>query len=301
MSAAPKVYAAINAVANLLSKVGISKDQENIHQRFMFRGIDDVYSALARPLVDSGLRVFPRVIARETTERATAKGGTAFATVLTVEYDFVSVEDGTKHTACVVGEAADTGDKSHSKALSMAFKYACFQTFCIPVEGEEDADATTHDLRPARQIDNSKAGAVAPSTPAGEKASGASAPAADRKSALVDLGKSETKKHPLLVQLEQALDKYGSKRAVFEAKIAEAMDVATIDLIPIAKLPTALVRVMDHQKAVAASKAPAEKPAAGKKPAGKKAALKEQQPPARPPADQQNEEDDVGNDDDLPV
>ena len=34
-----------------------------------------------------------------------------------------------------------------NKAMSAAFKYAILQTFCIPVQGSEDADATTHRLK----------------------------------------------------------------------------------------------------------------------------------------------------------
>ncbi|MFS0844210.1 MAG: ERF family protein [Roseburia hominis] len=28
----------------------------------------------------------------------------------------------------------DSGDKATNKAMSVAFKYACFQVFCIPTE-----------------------------------------------------------------------------------------------------------------------------------------------------------------------
>jgi hypothetical protein len=30
--------------------------------------------------------------------------------------------------------------------MSAAYKYAAFQTFCIPTEGDHDADKTTHDV-----------------------------------------------------------------------------------------------------------------------------------------------------------
>jgi hypothetical protein len=47
----------------------------------------------------------------------------------------------------MIGEAMDSGDKSSNKAMSAAYKYAAFQAFCIPTEGDNDADATTHDVR----------------------------------------------------------------------------------------------------------------------------------------------------------
>lgn len=37
----------------------------------------------------------------------------------------------------------DTADKSTNKAMSAAYKYLCLQLFCIPTEGDNDADATT--------------------------------------------------------------------------------------------------------------------------------------------------------------
>jgi hypothetical protein len=43
----------------------------------------------------------------------------------------------------VVGEGMDSADKSSNKAMAVAFKYACFQVFCIPTEEmtNDDPDA----------------------------------------------------------------------------------------------------------------------------------------------------------------
>jgi hypothetical protein len=59
------------------------------------------------------------------------------------EFDFVAASDGSKHTVKTYGEAMDSGDKATNKAMSAAYKYAAFQAFCIPTEGDNDADATT--------------------------------------------------------------------------------------------------------------------------------------------------------------
>ena len=40
----------------------------------------------------------------------------------------------------------DSGDKAANKAMSMAYKTAMLQTLAIPVSGEPDADAESHDL-----------------------------------------------------------------------------------------------------------------------------------------------------------
>lgn len=145
---APHVYTAILDVQHMLSKDGIGKDRRNASQGFNFRGVDDVYNQLASMLPQAGLVILPRVIniSRETYDKTDGdKTKLLFYTMLTVEYDLVSIVDGTKHTVCVAGEAMDSGDKATNKAMSAAYKYMCFQAFCIPTEGENDADFTTHD------------------------------------------------------------------------------------------------------------------------------------------------------------
>jgi hypothetical protein len=129
-----------------MSKVGISKDRKNDAQGFKFRGIDDVLNALSRVLADQELCILPRVISRAVTERANSRGNALFYVVLEVEFDLVSARDGSTHTVRTVGEAMDSGDKATNKAMSAAYKYMAIQTFAIPTEGDNDADATTHDV-----------------------------------------------------------------------------------------------------------------------------------------------------------
>ncbi|MBN3822309.1 single-stranded DNA-binding protein [Burkholderia sp. Ac-20384] len=141
-----KVYGAIAAVMQEMSQVGISKDRRNQQQGYNFRGIDDAYAALSPALSKNKLLMLPRVTKREQVERTTAKGSAIFYTTVTVEFDLISAEDGSKHTIVTVGEAMDSADKSSNKAMSAAYKYAAFQAFCIPTEGDNDADAHTHDV-----------------------------------------------------------------------------------------------------------------------------------------------------------
>jgi len=148
------VYKAINKVQEELSKIGISKDRKNSQgSGYNFRGIDDIYNALAPALSRHGLCILPRVINREVVERSSKSGGALFYTTLDVEFDFVAAEDGSKHTVRVMGEAMDSGDKSTNKAMSAAYKYACLQTFCIPTEGDNDADGNTHEVKSSVDVD----------------------------------------------------------------------------------------------------------------------------------------------------
>jgi hypothetical protein len=143
---APHVYSAICRVIFDLSHEGIAKNNRNQAQGYNFRGIDDVYNVLSPLLARHELCVLPRVITREVTEKTNAKGTTLFYTVVHVEFDFVSAVDGSKHTVATVGEAMDSGDKSSNKAMSAAYKYAAFQAFAIPTEGDNDTDAHTHEV-----------------------------------------------------------------------------------------------------------------------------------------------------------
>jgi hypothetical protein len=149
--ATPAVFRAIAAVAGAMAKEGIAKDKRNSQQGYNFRGIDDVCNALAPVLSEFGLVILPRVLQRIETERETKSGGALFNVVVEVEFDFVAAEDGSRAVVKTFGEAMDSADKATNKAMSAAYKYACMQAFCIPTSGDNDADATTHDVAPRRQ------------------------------------------------------------------------------------------------------------------------------------------------------
>lgn len=147
-----KVYQAINAVQADIGKEGIAKDgtAQGFGAGFKFRGIDSVYNALSPLLAKHGLVIIPRCLERHESVRESGSKKLYFVAVK-MEFDFVSAEDGSKHTACTYGEAMDSGDKATNKAMSIAYKYACFQTFAIPTEGDNDPDATVHEPAPARK------------------------------------------------------------------------------------------------------------------------------------------------------
>ena len=142
-----KVYQAINAVQTELASIGISKSSRNNQGAgYNFRGIDAVYNVLSSIMAKNGLCIIPRMLSRSCEERTSKSGGALFYVTVEAEFDLVSAEDGTKHTARTFGEAMDSGDKATNKAMSAAYKYMAFQTFAIPTEGDNDADAHTHEV-----------------------------------------------------------------------------------------------------------------------------------------------------------
>lgn len=141
------VYQCINRVQTALNKTGISKDRmAQQGASFKFRGIDDVYNAISPLLAEAGLCILPRMISRHCDERQSTAGKALFYVTVEAEFDLVSAEDGTRHTIRTFGEAMDSGDKATNKAMSAAYKYACFQAFAIPTEGDNDPDAHVHEL-----------------------------------------------------------------------------------------------------------------------------------------------------------
>lgn len=141
------VYQCINKVQAELAKVGISKDREcQQGARFRYRGIDEVYKTLAPLLSSTGLCILPRIVGRVCDERRSAKGGALFYVTVEAEFDFVSMEDGTKHIVRTYGEAMDSGDKATNKAMSIAYKNAIFMAFSVPTDGDNDPDAHAHEV-----------------------------------------------------------------------------------------------------------------------------------------------------------
>ena len=147
------IYETISAVMNDIGAVG--KNSKNEQQKFMFRGIDAVMNALAPALQKHKLFIVPEVLEHtreERTKRSVDYNGiekvtTLIYSICKIKYRFIA-EDGSYIESVVIGEGMDSGDKATNKAMSIAFKYACFQVFCIPTEEMVDPDAECHEVIP---------------------------------------------------------------------------------------------------------------------------------------------------------
>lgn len=136
----PMIY---KAIADIMAEIGaIGKHQRNQSQGFMYRGIDVVMNALNPSFVKHKVFVVPEVLEQVREERQTNKGGTLLYSICKIRFTFYA-EDGSSVSAITIGEGMDSGDKATNKAMSIAFKYACFQVFCIPTEEMIDPDADT--------------------------------------------------------------------------------------------------------------------------------------------------------------
>lgn len=128
------------AIPNIMKDIGVvAKDKVNKQQGFKFRSIDDVYNALHPALVKNKVFIRPKAIEQAREIRISKSGTEMVHVICNVTYDFCA-DDGSSIEVRAIGEGLDTGDKATNKAMSMAYKYACFQVFCIPTEDMIDAD-----------------------------------------------------------------------------------------------------------------------------------------------------------------
>lgn len=144
------IYESICAVMADIGAVG--KNTKNTQQGFMFRGIDAVMNALNPALIKHKVFVVPEILEQNREERTTSKGNALIYSICKIKYTFYA-EDGSSLSAVVIGEGMDSGDKATNKAMSIAFKYACFQVFCIPTEEmkADDPDNTTPEETKAKK------------------------------------------------------------------------------------------------------------------------------------------------------
>jgi len=137
----PRVMASIGAVG---------KSLKNEKAGYSARSIDDVMNSAQSALIEHGVHFSPNVERVEYDVVEVGKNRTPMRQVTaTIRYTFYGPA-GDSFDASVIAEALDSGDKSSSKAMSMALKYALLQVLCVPTRDMKDADAETHERTPAR-------------------------------------------------------------------------------------------------------------------------------------------------------
>lgn len=139
-TANPKIYGAIAGVIEDIGHVG--KDNVNVQQHYKFRSIDDVYNALNPALAKNKLFIVPDILERDVETIVTKTNTKMFHVVCRIRFTLFA-EDGSRVSSVIIGEAMDTADKATNKAMAIAYKYLCFQIFCIPTEEMLDPDAVT--------------------------------------------------------------------------------------------------------------------------------------------------------------
>lgn len=153
-----KIY---KAIVDTMRDIGVvSKGDSNDFDHYKYRGIDAVMNALNPAMIKNGIFVTPTVLESSREERQ-GKTQIMMYSVIKVKYTFFA-DDGSYVESIVIGEAMDRSDKSTNKAMSAAFKYACFQTFCIPTEEMIDTESDEMGAKTDQQKNAEMAASVNP-------------------------------------------------------------------------------------------------------------------------------------------
>jgi hypothetical protein len=131
-----QVHKAILAIIKEMGAVG--KDGKNEQQNYNFRSAAAVVAACKPLLSKHDLYVAPnRILSDECGKGPNDKG---FRVRQRIVYRFTHI-DGSFVDVEVTGEGVDYGDKASNKCMTVSFKYALCETFCIPdYDQENDPD-----------------------------------------------------------------------------------------------------------------------------------------------------------------
>ena len=143
MSESNKIFSLIPKIMEQVGAIG--KSGWNEYDKYPFRKVDDVYSALQPVLAQNGVFFKPDILESNEERFKSAKGTDQVRVKMRVKYTFFA-DDGSNFETVVEGEAIDRGDKATNKAFTAALKYMLIQVFCIAVEGQDDADNESPEL-----------------------------------------------------------------------------------------------------------------------------------------------------------
>lgn len=125
------IHAAIVAAMHDIAQTGIAKMSRNRDQNYDFRGIEAAMNAMAPILIRHGITISASYSDLTVTERQSKSGGWLRFVTLKGAFRFTA-EDGSFVVNEAFGEGMDSSDKATTKAQSVAFRTALFQSFVVP-------------------------------------------------------------------------------------------------------------------------------------------------------------------------
>lgn len=138
------------ALSLAIADCGEGVKKEKKAQGYMFRGIDQMLNFLNPILARHQLALVPHNVTDELVIDRQTKGGSAnYFARAKVEFRLYHA-CGESIQVMVLAEASDVSDKALNKVMSVAWKYAAIQTFCIPLEDVQDENPNSSDMEPTR-------------------------------------------------------------------------------------------------------------------------------------------------------
>ncbi|WP_426716497.1 ERF family protein [Corynebacterium auriscanis] len=135
------VHEAMTRVMRDVTSLG--KNQDNKHQGFKFRGIDDVMQVFGPAMRKHGLRCVPINMVTKLGDKQ-LKNSVAKTVDVVVDYRWYG-PDGSYIDSQMGAESFDSGDKATAKAMSVALRTLFLQVFCLPTD-ELDPDSYTYEI-----------------------------------------------------------------------------------------------------------------------------------------------------------
>jgi hypothetical protein len=141
----PHILSAVHEVMKEAAAVG--KDGLNKQQGYPFRSYDGAINVIGPAFRRHGVIPSFKVTSIERRDfRYKESGALMTETLIKLTYKFTSAIDGSVHVVAedVPGESADSGDKSATKAVTVACRIALLQGLGIPTH-QPDPDEETHE------------------------------------------------------------------------------------------------------------------------------------------------------------
>ncbi len=149
MSDTPKnVIEAIAAVMRDLPAIGKDSEVQGDGPKYKFRGIEAITAAAQKLMGAHGVVFVPRIVGMERRDVSVGQRGAVWDEyAVTVEYDVYGpggVTDCLPQPVRLIGLGRDNSDKGIPKAVTMTYKAALVQVFCIG-DSKNDADSERHE------------------------------------------------------------------------------------------------------------------------------------------------------------
>lgn len=132
----------IQAKLAVMREVGYVQKTTAKELRYTFAGEADLIRALRPAMIEAGLALSPAKAEILSAESYETRSGSTMRLVRTRHVFRLSHESGEYEDIEVLGEAADSGDKTLPKCQTIAFKYALRQAFIIETGDDPDQFAS---------------------------------------------------------------------------------------------------------------------------------------------------------------
>jgi hypothetical protein len=149
MSQNNKIFGALANIQEYLLENPIEKSKYNSFSKYNYRGIDDVYASLAKPLAMNKVTTnfLPDLKVRT---RLSEDGKTSYS-LLKGTLRFLSLEDGSYVDTAYVGQSKSTQGRDLEAAKSFAYRDALIQFFCVPFEQTVEPEMVGDEDEPAEE------------------------------------------------------------------------------------------------------------------------------------------------------